>query len=315
MPEVREAPQHDQGADGEPARESIEPIRGEITPVLRTHGVNGHQYFRSDGIAPPLLGRTAIRPEGDVGERASSQPHVGELVDHREDLCGLAVGAVDEHDRSEVVDEGEPAELLGAQGSMRVGADDPAHHDEGPAALDPITQKAEGGAPARGERSQTGVDAEDIPKALRDDCRIVVPRSTADVRHRVHAGLERMVAVPVLTRLAQVDGVEEVSGGPADRRISQSAQVRHRQRFLRRGGQEELTEGSMRGMRELLELLHRGFAGSLRPLGELGEPPRRRLPVPTGALDGPGEQGGVDIDVNRHDTTSFRRLLDLASPR
>src|SRR5699024_4845936 len=115
----------------------------------------------------------------------------------REDLRGLGVSAVDEHNRGQIICQGESAKFFGSQSAMGVGADHSADHYECSAALDAIGQKTERGAPARREWPGTRIDVEELPHPLRGGGGIVPSSRAADVGDRLIPVLDRVVTEPV----------------------------------------------------------------------------------------------------------------------
>jgi hypothetical protein len=72
---------------------------------------------------------------------------VCEFVGESKDLRGLGVGAVDEDDGREIIDEREAAELLRVERSVCVAPDDPAHHQEDARRLSVLDDSAQGLGP------------------------------------------------------------------------------------------------------------------------------------------------------------------------
>lgn len=105
--------EHDQRAHLKELGQTVEFLRerARVVELLADH-VEWNEELGRDLVAPPLNSVARDRSQVGARERGLTQPDVGQFVRQGEDLRGLGVGAVDEDERCEVVDQGEPAELL-----------------------------------------------------------------------------------------------------------------------------------------------------------------------------------------------------------
>lgn len=125
-------------------------------------------------------------------------------------------------------------------------------------------------------------------------------------RRLMHA--PRELPIPVLTLLAQVDGVQQVGARVADVRVGDGAEVRNRNPLYRWFREKQKTDGGVGGLREGFELLERWLDFTALPGFQLPEASRERIDTVARTLTRPADQFGLDGDAG-HGTTFPRRPL------
>src|SRR5699024_7600576 len=113
---------------------------------------------------------------------------------------------------------------------------------------------AEGFFPRREDTALVRPEVQIGSDAIRDDLRSVIQRRRADEPEQVELLCAGVIPIPVLMLLAEVDRVEEISGGLSNLSVLQRAHVWNRHRLDRRLLQEHQPQGCVRIVRELLEL-------------------------------------------------------------
>lgn len=113
--------EHDQRADFEATGKTLQLIRKRcIGAVFGRYRIRGYEEFGRHAVALAL--DLQCRRAHEVGgrQRSCANPQVREFVSQGEDLCGLRVSPVDEDERRERIGEGETAELVWIELSVRV---------------------------------------------------------------------------------------------------------------------------------------------------------------------------------------------------
>ena len=187
----------------------------------------------------------------------------------RRDLCRLGVSAVHEHDGRSRIRQREPPELLRVELAVRVGSHDAADHHEDSDELRVLSQPREGHLPAREPVARLRRPVEIKPHLVGDGGRRISERHAAYEFEGCPAVEQLTVAVPLLSGLAHVYGVEHVGGHlPGDtcnRQVSDRPKVWDRHLFHRRFIQEEEADRRVGLPSKLLELLERRVRVAIHP--------------------------------------------------
>jgi hypothetical protein len=112
---------------------------------------------------------------------------------------------------------------------------------------------------------------------------------------------------PLLTLLAEVDGVEQAGAGPFKTRASPGAEVRDRNALLGRFRKEEETYRHVRRLRKLLDLPERRNNLAAFPLFQLGKTPGQRSWREAAALACPAQQVGFYLSAHSVPTLALLR--------
>lgn len=167
------------------------------------------------------------------------------------------------------------------------------------AAAVPLALAAEGGGPGRQTLALVEIEGEGVTDGSGDGFRLSRWCGGADEGQRWLALQPLEVAIPVLALLAEIDGVEQVRGGLPYAPAAKSAEIRNGQAFDRLLRQEEVADGGMGGVGELLQLAEGGAGGFAFPFGEAGEMVSQVVQAEAGAVAGPVEEGGLYVDTHR----------------
>ena len=165
-----------------------------------------------------------------------------------ENLRGLRVGAIYEHEWRKGIDESEPSELPRVELPMRIAADDAVDHDENSVVLRSFGELTE----RVGERRASFVDIE--MKQRRHGRRCVRDSSTrrqrSNERDRFLAGYLSEGPIPVLALLALINRVEQVGARPWNTRVSHRPEIRYGHLFFGGFVEEEEADRRMCGAGE-----------------------------------------------------------------
>ena len=107
----------------------------------------------------------------------------------------------------------------------------------------------------------------------------------------------REVAIPVLTMLAKIEGVQEIRAGAAYAEIGNRAEVRNGDMLFRRLGEKEESHWRMGSPGERLELFERRASVAQLPLFELRKAAHQRVDAVPGAFTRPAQQIGLNGDT------------------
>ena len=239
-----------------------------------------------------------------------------ELVRQREHLRGLRVGAVDENQGGDIVDQRKPPELLRIELAASVAADNAGHHDQDAELVRLLDEAAQRLRPGREVAPFLQVEPERPAHPRRDRFDIVRQAGRTDERQRVFPLGAGELPVPVLALLAEIDRVEEVQAGPADRRAADGAEIGDRERFVGRLGREEISDPGVHGLREFLELFESRANIAALPLAVSGEFADQRVHAYPGALAAPAQHLRFDIDAKGgHRRSHLRKCRNTPSSR
>ena len=225
---------------------------------------------------------------------------MGQFVRECEHLRGLAVGAIDKDQRSQIVGQGEPSELIRIELAPGVVADDATCHHEHTESVGLLNESPQRFGPSRKHTAFVEVETQRRSHALSSGFNLGCRSGRPDEGQRffsLHAG---EIPVPVLALLAKIDRVEEVHAGAADRPIANGAKVRDRDLFLQRLRKEKGTNRRSGDLGELFQLLERGLLVSTFPFSVRGKALHQCSRLDACPFPGPAQKLRFDVDTQDH---------------
>src|SRR6185437_785077 len=214
----------------------------------------------------------------------------------RKHLCRLAVRTIDEHLWCQRIGERKATKLLRVEVARIVvkhHAADHHHHAQLVGLPDECAQRIR---PGRTGAARLHAETQCVTKL---PCCFDRRRGRGQAAYKRQWRLSRylcMIAVPVLSLLAGIDRIEQVGTGPRDRPIGHRAEIRDRQRFVRRHWQEEIAHRRMGRTRKTFQLPQRGLHLARFPSLKPGKPCRHVNMIQPGAITRPAEQVRTDSD-------------------
>ena len=161
------------------------------------------EKLRGGMVAPGLDGVGRRRDRRDVREGRLAQPDVGQFVRECEHLRGLAVGAIDEHQRSKIVGQGKASELVRIELAAGVVADDAVRHHEHTESVGLLNESPQRFGPSRQRMAFVEVESQRRSHALSSRFDSGRRSGRPDEGQRFFSLHASEVPVPVLALLAE----------------------------------------------------------------------------------------------------------------
>ncbi len=205
-------------------------------------------------------------------------------------LGSLRVGTIDEHQRSQVISHRKAAKLIRIEmPAIVVEHHSTAHHKDSES-IRLIDEMAQGIGPCRHLATLIHIEP-NRPTDGVSSCHDRVPdvRGANERQWFFPYGSSKIV-IPLLTLLADVNGVEQVWRRMRSVHISSSAKIRDRHALYRRFRQEKKTDGGMDCLGKSLDLIERRLLIAALPPIELRERSREVLHCSPSTLTSPAQQ-------------------------
>src|SRR3990172_280128 len=114
-------------------------------------------------------------------------------------------------------------------------------------------------------------------------------------RSRLRPRKVRVLPVPRLPLLTQVNRLQQIGAGVRDVLIINGSEIGDRHAFDRRRGKKKITDGRVSRLSKPFELLERRLAFAAFPEIVLGKPTHQAIDTHTGAFARPAQQFRVDV--------------------
>ena len=219
----------------------------------RTQCLQRHQYFCGNAVAPVFHHIRRSRSEIYIREGGLTKPDMGQFVGKSEDLRRPCVCSIHKHQRCHRVDKCKSPELFRIQLAMGVTSHHAADHDQHADFLGLVSQIGKCISPTRSSH----VDSKRECCGDLSTCfgRWDGSSHRTHLRNLVEPNTAGIVAVPVLSLLALVDGVQEVRTRTNDRPTADGSKIGNGDLVFWRRLQEEVADRGPGRSREILQLL------------------------------------------------------------
>ena len=264
----------------------------------RTQRLHRRQDFCGNAVTPAFHRIRRLGSEICIRKGALTKPDMGQFVGKSEDLCSPCVSTIYKHQGCHGVDKRKSPELFRIQLAMGVASHHTADHDQHSDFFGLISQVGKCVRP-------TPSSHVDFKRECCCDLSSCFHRwngsgHRTNLRNLAESDTAGIVAVPVLSLLALVDGVEKIRTRTNDRLVPDGSKVGYRDVVFWRRLQEEVANRRASRSRETLQLLQGGSQLARLPLRQLGKLARELLIVKARAFAGPCKQSGLNVNPNCH---------------
>ena len=222
---------------------------------------------------------------------------MGQLVGEREHLGRLGVGTVDEDDRRQRIGQREAPELFRIELAVGVVADDPADHDQHAEIVRLLDEPAKRSGPGPHPAALRQIEPEGVAHPCGGLDNVAAHLHRADEIERALADRPRVVPIPLLPLLAGVDRLQQIWAGVPDVDVADGPEVGDRNALLGRLLEEEVADGRVRRLGELLQLPEGRHRLPALPELDPREPASEAVDAPAGPLAGPAKHARLDVDA------------------
>ena len=225
-------------------------------------------------------------------------------------LGRLCISPVDEDKRGIGITQGEATELVHIQSAMGVVANDAIHHRHDAERLDGLAQFAHGCRPGWRPLRPDITQPERSPHFPARGCRVVRQLGGSDKAYRFCFGFNPFFPQPGLPPLHEIDGVHQFRADALGPSILGRAEIRKRQRHLRRFLQEEESERHTHRFGEVLQLSHGGLGCFSLPVRQLREFALQISQTEPGALPRSAKDSWIDCDSVHPGMLHIKMVID-----